>query len=359
MIQRLKVKYSSIHLIAVTIVLLFCLQGFSQTIIAGKILDAETKEPLMGVGVYLSGTSTGVVSGPDGKYSIDYDEVMKAPLVFSYLGYEKIQVANPIASELKIVLLKQQENELDAVVINPDPWSRATKEKLFLEYFLGEKSLEDCEILNLNDVRLRFNTDTKQLTAFSRKPIVIKNNHLGYLITYDLVEFEIDFKFRKWSINGIEKTFEIEHARSNYQPLSSFTSGSSFYQELEDKKPSQNKRERRREKAYKNSQLLLYRSFIKMNLRENKFDLYYNGFRVKQEDHMRVRKENNIFKVTFRNLKYSIKDRDDHQTDLILTTNYIFFDQFGNNLSPRELIRSGYISKLGVGGMMPLDFDAN
>ena len=227
-------------------VLFTCINVFSQqTTIAGIILDATTKEPLMGVGVYLSGTSTGVVSGPDGEYSIKYDKEMKAPLVFAYLGYEKQTFDNPLEVDLKLVQLRQQENELDAVVINPDPWDRATKERLFLDYFIGIRSLKDCEILNLDDIRLRFNTDSKQMTATSRNPIIIVNKYLGYKIIYDLVEFEVSFKFFKPTI-GIERVFEVEHARENYLAENSFVSGTSFYQELESDKPNKRRRIRRR-----------------------------------------------------------------------------------------------------------------
>ncbi|PRP67419.1 carboxypeptidase-like regulatory domain-containing protein [Nonlabens agnitus] len=347
------------------VILVFFLSFFTITqvsaqeqLIEGKVVDAITKEPLMGVGVYLSGTSTGVVTALDGSYSIKYDQEMKAPLVFAYLGYETRTFVNPLQEDLKLVLLAQQENELEAVVINPDPWDRATKEGLFLDHFLGLRSLEDSEILNLKDVRLRFNTDSKQLTASSRNPIIIVNKHLGYRIKYDLIEFEINFRFFK-PTQGIERRFEIEHARENYRVESSFVSGSSFYQELEKDRPSERRRNRRREKAFEISQLLFFRSLINKSLSENKFELYHKGFRVNPEDHYRVREENGLYKITFRHLNYSVRDRDGHQTDLTLHDHFIYVDSFGNNLSARELMLSGYLPQLGVGGMLPLDYNTN
>ena len=353
----LRSKIISNYLLVAGFLLFGVSSAYSQQhIIEGTIIDAATKEPLMGVGVYLSGTSTGVVSGPDGEYSIKYDVEMKAPLVFAYLGYEKQTFESPLEVDLNLVQLQQQENELDAVVINPDPWDRATKERLFLDYFIGIRSLEDCEILNLNDIRLRFNTDSKQMTATSRNPIIIVNKYLGYRIKYDLVEFEINFKFFKPTV-GIERVFEVEHARENYLAENSFVSGTSFYQELESDKPNERRRIRRREKAFKISQLLLYRSFINKTLTENKFDLFHKGFKVNPADHYRSTVENGVYRLTFRNLKYSIVDRDNHQTDLFLSSNYIFMDSFGNNLSPREMMTSGYLPQLGVGGMLPLNYN--
>ena len=210
----------------------------------------------------------------------------------------------------------------------------------------------------MKDIRLRFNTDTKQLTAVSRNPILITNSELGYKIKYDLVEFEINFKYIRGK-NAPKQLFEMEHSRYNYVVTSSFGAGTSFYQELEGDKPSMKRRERRREKAFKLSQLLLYRSIINETMKENKFELFHDGFKVKPEDHIRVRKEEGVYKVTFRHLKYSIRDRDKNQTDFILSSNFIYFDAFGNIITARELMLSGYIPQLGVGSMMPLDYNMN
>ena len=350
-IERLKTLYCFLSLLIIA-----SIASAQKTTISGKILDLQTREPIAGVGVYLLGTSIGVVSGLNGNYSISYDEAINTPLIFAYLGYEKIQIVNPITTDLSTVVMKQQENELDAVVINPDPWDRATKEKLFLDHFLGVKSLEDCEIVNLKDVRLRFNTTSKQMIAYSKSPIIIYNRRLGYQINYDLVEFEINFNYWR-AKDAPEQLFEMEHARSNYSMTTSFTAGFSFYKELEDSRLSERKKDRRREKAYKLSQLKLYRSIMLETMKEDKFQLFYRGFRVSPEDHIRVRKEQETFKVTFRNLKYTILDRADHQTDIYLADNVIYFDGFDNLIDARKLMLSGYLPQLGVGGMMPLDYD--
>jgi hypothetical protein len=338
---------------------LFCSTAFGQVQkIAGKIVDAASGEPLLGVAVYISGTSTGVVSGIDGSYTINYSLEFNAPLVFAYLGYEKIQILDPTNVNLKLVKMTEQTNALEAVVIDPDPWDRATKEQVFLQYFVGASTLEHCKVSNLKDIRLRFNPTTRLLTAVANNPIVLTNTDLGYLITYDLSEFEVSFEFFPTQ-NGIEKIFKLEHARDRYRAETSFVSGTSFYQEYAGIKPTERQRERRREKAYERSQLKLYRALINETLNEDKFELFFNGFKVNPTDHIRVRKEGDVYKVVFRNLKYSILDRSQNQTDLFLTSNFIYMDSYGNDLSPRLMKLSGYIPQLGVGGMMPLDYNLN
>jgi hypothetical protein len=320
----------------------------------GTILDAGSKEPIAGVAVYISGTSKGVVSGIDGSFTITYPEELNEPLVFSYLGYERLQIVNPRTRDLSIVQLQEQTNTLDAVVIDPDPWSRQVKERYFKEFFVGKRSLEDASILNLKKVRLRFNPSTEMLTGTADEPIIVINKHLGYTIYYDLIDFEVQFS--SWQPDSIprkKRSFEPE----NYRAESSFISGSSFYQEMQNKKPSKRQRERRRDRAYKTSMLKLFRSITAQTMKDDKFDLFHRGFRVDPADHIRVRKYDDVYKVTFRHLKYSVRDRLDHQTDLNLKNNFVYVDEYGNNLSVRDVQLSGFIPQLGVGGMMPLDYN--
>ncbi len=328
----------------------------AQQILTGRVYDNKTKEPIMGVAVYVAGTSTGVATGPDGDFKIPYDPALKAALVFSYLGYEKVQIADPLAIDLSSVFLVEEERVLDPVFINPDPWDRATKEELFLKYFVGKRSLPHCEIRNLEDVRLRFNTDDAMLTATAQKPIIIVNNYLGYVQSYDLAEFEIAFDYLNQAATPLE-SFEKIHARQFYTMKSTFISGTAFYRELSGNKPSERRRKRRRDKAFESSQIRLNRSIISESLSENDFLMFYKGFRVDPAKHIRVRESQGIYQVTFRNLRYTFIDARDNQSDLILNENYMYFNKYGISLSPRKMSLVGYIPELGVGGMMPLDYN--
>ncbi|AZQ43489.1 carboxypeptidase-like regulatory domain-containing protein [Nonlabens ponticola] len=326
------------------------------TTITGKIIDEITSEPLMGVAVYISGTSIGVVSGPDGDFSIEYSQEYNSPLVFSFLGYEKKQLADPVSFDTSIIKLSMQENDLEAVVINPDPWDRTTKERLFRETFIGLNSLEHTKILNMSQVRLRFNPETKQLTAWSNNPIRIYNEQLGYLIDYDLVEFELNFR-KIPSDSQIQRSYDVEHAYRNYVQTSSYRAGSSFYQDAHDVDITKRKWRRRRNKAFRQSSLNLFRVISRETWEESKFKLFSKGFKVDPEKHIRSKKIVDGYQVAFRNKRYSVKDRSGHQTDFSLSTNYLYIDDYGNNLTSREIRLSGYIAKLGVGGMMPLDYE--
>ena len=64
------------------------LSTFGQT--TGKVVEAETNEPLPGATIVVKGTSTGVVSDIDGNFSINAEE--GSEVVISYLGYQNLVV---------------------------------------------------------------------------------------------------------------------------------------------------------------------------------------------------------------------------------------------------------------------------
>ena len=85
-----------------------------QARVTGTITDAGTKEPLVGVNIYILGSTTGVISDINGKYTIDVDD--QTILVFSYIGYETQQV--PVAGQTKIMVsLVYNITYLDEVVV--------------------------------------------------------------------------------------------------------------------------------------------------------------------------------------------------------------------------------------------------
>ena len=61
--------------------------AFAQTrTITGRVTDATDGQVLPGVSVLIKGSKTGVVSGADGKFSIQADGA--GSLVFSFVGYD-------------------------------------------------------------------------------------------------------------------------------------------------------------------------------------------------------------------------------------------------------------------------------
>ena len=91
---------------------------FGQTrelLISGKVTSGEEGETLPGVSVKLKGSSIGISTGPDGKYSITIPSD-QGILVFSYLGFKSKEV--PVNGQRKIdVVLEADVSTMDEVLI--------------------------------------------------------------------------------------------------------------------------------------------------------------------------------------------------------------------------------------------------
>lgn len=57
-----------------------------QQTVTGRVIDAESGDPLPGVNVAVEGTTTGTATNSDGEYSLDISD-SEAVLVFSFIGY--------------------------------------------------------------------------------------------------------------------------------------------------------------------------------------------------------------------------------------------------------------------------------
>lgn len=101
----------------ILILCLTCLPILSsaQTIkIEGKIISAEDQLPLIGATVEVKGTTAVAISDADGNYLIEADA--KATLVFSYIGFETLEVS--VGNKKKIeVTLSPKINLLEDVVV--------------------------------------------------------------------------------------------------------------------------------------------------------------------------------------------------------------------------------------------------
>ena len=83
--------------------------------VSGVVTDNNSQQPLIGVTVMIQGTTTGVVTDPDGKFSLDVPD-SNAKLVFSYMGYETQVVAVEGRTRFD-VRMKEDVKSIDEVVV--------------------------------------------------------------------------------------------------------------------------------------------------------------------------------------------------------------------------------------------------
>lgn len=103
----------------ISTMLVLCLLGFAsealaQQRVSGTVTDKATGEPLVGVSVAVKGTTKGVISDVDGKYSADV--ASDATLVFGYLGYKDVAVGVEGRAVINVTM-ESDINKLDEVVM--------------------------------------------------------------------------------------------------------------------------------------------------------------------------------------------------------------------------------------------------
>jgi len=87
-----------------------------QNIITGTVTDANTGEAIVGANIIVKGLSTGVISGPDGKFRIEVSDP-KVTILFSFVGYntEEVSVEGKTTIDIKLVPSIQSLNEVVVV----------------------------------------------------------------------------------------------------------------------------------------------------------------------------------------------------------------------------------------------------
>jgi hypothetical protein len=328
------------------IVLLFVLLPFlcvSQTF-SGRVIDKATKRPLETAAVYFDNTTIGTTTNENGEFSITYSDAVQSILVISYLGYEKVLITDYRNENNITVELIEATNTLDAVYLDyDDGLTRKQKLSLFKREFLGtSKFAKSCKILNEEDLILRYDKRKKVLYASSTAPIELKNKALRYEVAFDIMEFEIGFRYVKVK----SKTFTVNS-------VTYF--GTSFYKNLDGfntKKTIKN-----RETVYKGSVQHFMRSLYNKNLREENYWIFHDKFRVEEWDYFTIEdiRDSDFKKVTLSD-KVAILYNNKFQSGLQLEVDEFFVDAYGNYTPIIGVYFSGAMGSQRVGDALPSDY---
>ena len=319
----------------------FCL---SQTL-TGKIIDKETQQPLETVSVYFDNTTVGTTTNSNGDFSIDYTDAIRSPLVISYLGYDRVIITDYRSKKNITVALEPVSVLLDAVhVDNADGLSRRQKLNLFRREFLGTSKFgKSCKILNEDALILKYDRQSKSLYASASVPIVVENNDLQYQISYDIIDFEINFSY----VNI--RTREFLTNTATYI-------GTSFYKNL--KKSHRKFAIKNREKAYKGSVQHFMRSLFDKRLDQEGYWVFKKGFRINAYEAFTVLdlKDNQDFKSVKLNTKVSILFDNNAQSEMFIDVKEFYVDRYGNYTPIKGVFFSGFMGNQRVGDALPLDY---
>ncbi|MCH3884179.1 carboxypeptidase-like regulatory domain-containing protein [Tenacibaculum aquimarinum] len=266
------------------IIFLLCLsQSFAQTVISGKIIS-EKNIPLEGASVYFNNTTIGTITNKKGLFRFKIKDGNYI-LVVSYLGFKTHQLSIDTSKKQKEITIKLQEdnNVLDEILIKKTVYDDDWKYNLnrFKQTLLGRSKLsQECKILNEKDLHFEFNYKTNTLTAIAKKPLKIKHSGLGYLITYDLVDYTL-------------------------QKNQLFFSGYARYENL--RKSVKKKWKRNRQEAFNGSQMHFFRDLINNKYKENGFvvNQFKRVLNPERPSEEKIKSARELIKLNRRNINFS------------------------------------------------------
>lgn len=202
------------------LLIFFCQNIFSQTSqVNGIVINGEDNSKLASASIFINNSSKGTISNADGKFTLGGITEKNFELIISYTGF--VSVSLKITPEnigqfqtIKMVPRKEMMEGISIMIPEKDGWK--TWGKFFTESFIGQSDFaKECVIENPK--ALRFFNDKKhnRLTAYSNTNLVIKNKALGYLIKYQLEEFDYDFKNKIISFSGYSNFQELKTHSTN------------------------------------------------------------------------------------------------------------------------------------------------
>lgn len=273
------------------ILIFFSINGFAQVLFEGVVKSANTKESLAGAAIYIPNSTYGTYSDENGKFSIQLPLSTKE-IVISFIGYHPINAQLNISDGKNInktIYLRENNSQLNEVVVikqkQDKEWYK--KYEIFKSHFIGDSEIaKNAEILNPEDLILIEEKDSirYKLTANAYKPLLIKNKTTGYIITYELIQFN--------------------YINYGHSQLYTFYLGYAFFKDItSEEKLNSEKVAKKRLEAYSGSSMHFIRA-----LYQNK--LFDEGFSVREL----TRKKNPEFpdEKTIKNIYRLAKETNDY-----------------------------------------------
>lgn len=185
-------------LLLVGLVVLFPTHAEAQSRVRGTVLDAETGRPLQNVNVFLDGTTIGTATDEQGRFSLTGVPPSSYTVVASRVGYES-RTTNVHLRDTTLTLtfeLQPKSINLQGVTVegNRDEW--LDRLDRFRSAFFGNvRQAQFCELIN-SEV-LSFQETDVGLVAHAKRPLRMRNEALGYKVTYHVSRFTVSSDTRR------------------------------------------------------------------------------------------------------------------------------------------------------------------
>ena len=160
---------------------------FSQNeIIEGRIVEKNSQEAIANVEIFISGTTIGTTTNEEGKFRLIAPNT-PCHLGIMHISYESKVLTVKSGSYINIEMDKAL-RDINEVLVKAKNY-RKRNLRLFYKYFFHETDKSMIRILN--DSVLRFKRSDYDFHAYSKSPLIIENNYLGYKVTLLLRDFYV------------------------------------------------------------------------------------------------------------------------------------------------------------------------
>ena len=141
-----------VHFLLVALLTTFCAaSAVAQTVVKGKVVDAETNEPLIGASVMVEGTTQGVVTDLDGLFTLNVKSAKKT-LFFKYIGYNDLKMKVGQTGKVDLGTVKMEANAValsdititsSIAIQRKTPVAVSTVDPIFIEEKLGTQEFPE------------------------------------------------------------------------------------------------------------------------------------------------------------------------------------------------------------------------
>ncbi|MEO6948482.1 MAG: carboxypeptidase-like regulatory domain-containing protein [Ginsengibacter sp.] len=342
--------------------------------IRGKVLDANSGQPLQGASVFAQNTTLGVTSDAQGDFAIRLpDGGYSLTVTFSGYETEVVRVNNnsPNNSNLIFSLEPQVKSleEISIVITNEveDGWEKYGT--FFKDNFLGQSAFaSQCVITNPEILHFFFYKKKNRLKVTATEPLLIDNPSLGYRLKFAIDSFTTD-----------------------YSSKTSLFIGYPLFEEMEGTEEQQSLWYSNRKSAYEGSMLHFMRSLYDSALDENNFFIRFVFDKSKKQELNFLEKLPDS--LLFRMLNYTKNTANNTATFLVPLANLaiiykkspdpVYLDLHSGEklkfqistlkfLNPKEpviieqngfyydqenLLTNGYLAFKKIGDMLPYDYN--
>jgi hypothetical protein len=175
-------------------------------VIQGVVLDANSRETIPGVSIYINGTTFGTSTNEKGIFFLNGFPEPPYQIHISAIGYETktVEILEKEKRDAMTILLNPKALELAETVIKVpenNGWKRFGQQ--FYRNFIGYSEFADqCRIINPEVLSFIHDKNDFIVRAYAEEPLIILNEALGYRITYWLDFFIYDAKTSIVSFQG-------------------------------------------------------------------------------------------------------------------------------------------------------------